>query len=73
MEQNQDISVDSYLQERKDPTDAELRLFLLEVNNHCPLCGKELQSRSQKKLREKKFQIAHIYPNKPTKEQLQYF
>ncbi|TCL38077.1 hypothetical protein EV210_10443 [Anaerospora hongkongensis] len=69
MEQNQDISVDSYLQERKDPTDAELRLFLLEVDNHCPLCGKELQARSQKKLREKKFQIAHIYPNKPTKEQ----
>lgn len=60
---------DSYLKERKDPTEAELRLYLREVNFHCPLCGKELQSISQKKLNEKLFQIAHIYPNKPTKEQ----
>ncbi len=70
--EKQEISetIDNYLQKRKDPTDAELRLFLLEVDNHCPLCGKELQSRTQKKLREKRFQIAHIYPNSPTKEQL---
>ncbi|GAY78698.1 hypothetical protein NBRC111894_4252 [Sporolactobacillus inulinus] len=55
------------MQPRVNPTEAELRLR--EVNYHCPLCGKELQSRKQKKLSEKKFQIAHIYPNSPTYEQ----
>ena len=49
------LKTDSYLQPRKNPTEAELRLFLREVNYHCPLCGKELQSRQQKKLSEKKF------------------
>jgi cytochrome c553 len=66
---NAEIKEESYLQPRKNPTTAELRLFLLEVDNHCPLCGKELVSRKQKKLEEKKFQIAHIYPNSPTEEQ----
>jgi len=63
------LSADTYLQPREQPKEAELRLFLREVNYHCPLCGKELQSRNQKKLSEKKFQIAHIYPNSPTDEQ----
>lgn len=63
------VATDLYLKERKAPTEAELRLYLREVNFHCPICGKELQSRNQKKLSEKKFQIAHIYPNSPTKEQ----
>ncbi len=62
-------SRDVYLRKRKNPTEPELRLYLHEVNFHCPLCGKELQSRNQKKLNEKRFQIAHIYPNSPTKEQ----
>ena len=63
-------SSDQYLRPRKKPTEADLRLYLLEVDNHCPICGKILQSRSQKKLTEKQFQIAHIYPNSPTQEQL---
>lgn len=63
------LNSDAYFQPRGKPTEAELRLFLREVNYHCPLCGKELQSRRQKKLGEKKFQIAHIYPNSPTEEQ----
>ncbi|NLO41997.1 MAG: hypothetical protein GX109_03070 [Bacteroidales bacterium] len=63
------LEADTYLQPRGKPTEAELRLFLREVNYHCPLCGKELQSRKQKKSTEKKFQIAHIYPNSPTEEQ----
>lgn len=66
---NTEKEMDSYLQPRKKPTSAELRFFLLEVDNHCPLCGKELASRKQKKLEEKRFQIAHIYPNCPTAEQ----
>lgn len=63
------LASDIYFQPRRKPTEAELRLYLREVNYHCPICGKELQSRKQKKLSEKKFQIAHIYPNSPTMEQ----
>ena len=62
-------SKDTYLVPRKEPLDWELRLFLREVDFHCPLCGKELQSRTQIKPAEKKFQIAHIYPNSPTQKQ----
>lgn len=68
-ELDQLIAADSYHQERKAPTEWELRLYLREVDYHCPLCGKELQSRKQKKPSQKKFQIAHIYPNRPTVEQ----
>lgn len=68
-ELDQLIAADPYHQERKAPTEWELRLYLREVDYHCPLCGKELQSRKQKKPSQKKFQIAHIYPNRPTVEQ----
>ncbi len=64
-----DSELIGYLQPRKKPNEAEIRLFLREVDYHCPLCGCELQSRKQKKLSEKKFQIAHIYPNSPTESQ----
>ncbi len=40
-----------------------------EVDFHCPLCGAELQSISQQKKSHKLYQIAHIYPNRPTPEQ----
>lgn len=60
---------DKYNINRISPNDAELRLYLREVDFHCPLCGKELQYRKQKKPTEKLFEIAHIYPNSPTIEQ----
>lgn len=60
---------DEYNIERKNPTEAELRRYLLEVDYKCPLCGKILQSSKQKKFSHKKFQIAHIYPNSPTEKQ----
>lgn len=63
------IEKDPYHKERENPSDSDLRLYLREVNYHCPLCGKELQSRKQKKANQKLFQIAHIYPNSPTVEQ----
>ncbi|MCR0408480.1 hypothetical protein MKD14_06190 [[Clostridium] innocuum] len=64
-----DPGLNGYLQPRVKPNEAEVRLFLREVNYHCPLCGAELQSHKQKKLSERKFQIAHIYPNSPTEKQ----
>ncbi len=63
------IKKDEYLIERKQPQDYEIRLFLNEVDFKCPICGKSLQSKNQKKQKEKMFQIAHIYPNSPIKEQ----
>lgn len=63
------ILKDAYHIKRIQPSEAELRLFLREVDFHCPLCGKELQSHRQKKKDQKLFQIAHIYPNSPTIEQ----
>lgn len=67
---NNKSSLEDYLIVRKQPTEAELRLYLRENNFRCPLCGKELQSRKQKKGSHKMFEIAHIFPNSPTKEQL---
>ena len=63
------LDSDPYHEERRNPTEPEIRLFLREVDYHCPLCGKELQSRRQKKPTQKLFEIAHIYPNRPTVEQ----
>lgn len=63
-------SLEAYLIDRKSSTEAELRLYLRETNFCCPLCGKELQSRKQKKGSQKMFEIAHIFPNSPTEEQI---
>lgn len=67
------VAADPYHKDRKKPTEAETCLYLREVNYHCPLCGKELQYRGQTKQDQKKFQIAHIYPNSPTIEQYTNF
>ena len=67
------VESDSYHKDRQNPTDAEIRLYLHEVNYHCPLCGKELQYRGQVKPDQKLFLIAHIYPNSPTLEQYTNF
>lgn len=67
------IEADPYHAARLTPSEAEIRLHLREVEYHCPLCGKELQHRGQKKNDQKLFQIAHIYPNSPTIEQYHNF
>lgn len=69
-ELNAILDADAYSQERKKPTEFEVRAYLREVDYHCPLCGKELQSRKQRK-QNRLFEIAHIYPNRPTVEQYQ--
>lgn len=63
------LETDPYHVPRKEPGQAEIRLYLREVDYHCPLCGAELQSRMQAKPKHKQFQIAHIYPNRPTLQQ----
>lgn len=59
---------DPYLRKRKNPGNGEQQLYLKEVNFTCPLCGKDLRNRSQRK-QNKLYEIAHIYPNSPTPEQ----
>ena len=59
---------DKYLIPRKKPTLADEQLFLKEVDYACPLCGKDLRNHQQTKPN-KLYEIAHIYPNSPTKEQ----
>lgn len=62
------IAADPYLKERKAPTEAEQQLYLKEVSFSCPLCGKDLRHRRQRKTN-KLYEIAHIFPNSPTEEQ----
>lgn len=69
-ELNEILAEDPYHVERETPkTSAELILYACEVNNHCPLCGKPLQSKKQKKIDQRKFEVAHIYPNRPNIKQ----
>lgn len=67
-ELNKLLEGEKYCIPRKTPSEAEIRLYLREVDYHCPLCGKDLQPRKRKK-QNKLFEIAHIYPNRPTIEQ----
>ena len=62
------IAADPYLKDRKAPSEAEQQLYLKEVSFACPLCGKILRHKKQKKSA-KLYEIAHIFPNQPTAEQ----
>ena len=62
------IEADPYLKPRKNPSEADQQLYLKEVSFCCPLCGKSLRNRKQKKVN-KLYEIAHIFPNSPTEEQ----
>lgn len=62
------LSQDKYLKERKKPSEPEIQLYLREVDFTCPLCGDDLRNNKQKK-NNALYEIAHIYPNRPTQEQ----
>jgi hypothetical protein len=64
-----DVSGDPYFKERIDVPKNEELLHLEEVNHQCPLCGKFLTSKGKRKLN-KNYQIAHIFPNRPTKDDM---
>ena len=44
-----DPDLAAYLKERASVTDADIRLYLREVNFHCPLCGKIYKEKVKKK------------------------
>lgn len=58
------IKNDPYLKTRSFVSEGEKRILLREVNFRCPLCKKDLQVFG--KMECSHFEIAHIYPNKPT-------
>jgi cytochrome c553 len=57
-------------QNRKSNTPNFDARLLAETGNHCPLCGEPLLGKKSGKSM-KLYQIAHIYPYSPTKEQLE--
>ncbi|WP_238882959.1 ABC-three component system protein [Clostridium sp. YIM B02551] len=58
-------SKDTYLIERIPITNNMDNAYLLEVGGLCPLCGKYMLAAKGKRIN-KQYQIAHIYPNSPT-------
>ena len=61
-------TVKDVLVKRKRSSDNEDLRFIIEVNGRCPLCGQSLTEMKNGRTL-KKFQIAHIYPHRPTIEQ----
>ena len=61
--------VENYCKNRKKIGETEDFIYLEEVDFICPLCGKHLYRKGEKKTN-KDYQIAHIFPNSPTKEDL---
>lgn len=64
---------DPYLQPRSSISENLDSTHLLEVNGLCPLCGKYLlNNKTTKKgtIINKQYEIAHLYPNSPTKAEL---
>lgn len=60
---------DTYLIARTAITGNLDNAYLLEVGGICPLCGKYLLVAKGKRMN-KKYQIAHIYPNSPTSNEI---
>lgn len=63
-----DFMDDTYCMDRRTPTKYDELLLLEEVDSICPVCGISLIHKQAKK--KKQFEIAHIYPNSPTKEEV---
>lgn len=59
---------DTYCMDRRTPTKYDELFLLEEVDSICPVCGISLINKQVKK--KKQFEIAHIYPNSPTKKEV---
>lgn len=60
---------DPYLTERTTITDNMDNAYLLEADGKCPLCGKYMLVTKGRRMN-KQYQIAHIYPNSPTPNEI---
>lgn len=63
--------VSKFKKDRKNPTPAQEIFYLGEVHDVCPLCGKKLIEEGERKVN-KYFEIAHIFPCNPTKDDMYY-
>lgn len=61
-----DFMDDTYCIDRRTSTKYDELILLEEVDSICPVYGISLINKQVKK--KKQFEIAHIYPNSPTKE-----
>ena len=59
------INKDPYLQDRRTVSNYEKTILLREVGFRCPICKKDLHPSNVTKS-SSHFEIAHIYPNRPT-------
>lgn len=59
------VDKDTYCQPRQEPTDKQKTLLMEEVGNRCPLCGRPIVS-YKPNAATRRFEVAHVYPNKPT-------
>lgn len=62
--------VSAYKQKRTEPTEGQKLIYLDEVQNLCPLCGKVLVRNGERNVN-KFFEIAHIFPCNPTNDDMQ--
>lgn len=60
--------IDEYLKTRVAITDNMDLKHISEIGGYCPLCGKNLLIKKGQRIN-KKYQIAHIYPNSPNEHQ----
>ena len=63
--------VSKFKKDRQDPTPAQEMIYLGEVHHVCPLCGKKLMEIGVRRVN-KNFEIAHIFPCNPTKDDMSY-
>lgn len=61
--------VDAYCIDRKKPTSAQELIYLGEVQDRCPKCGKPLVRQGTRRPN-KDFEIAHIFPCNPTPDDM---
>ena len=61
--------VSAYIQKRVEPTEGQKLIYLGEVHGLCPLCGTALMSNGLRNVN-KLFEIAHIFPCKPTSDDM---
>ena len=63
------VDKDTYFQPRQEPTDKQKTLLMEEVGNRCPLCGRSIVS-YKPNATTRRFEVAHVYPNRPTESEL---
>lgn len=61
--------VEAYCKDRQKPTAAQELIYLGEVQDKCPKCGKPLVRPGTRKVN-KEFEVAHIFPCNPTADDL---